>query len=261
MGADVRIEDDFELVVAEGRTFPTLYVRVLDSESPPEISTDELRKQAVEGSIDAQVGWARRLLHGHGIARDAEAAVRWFKIAARSGDAEALNMVGRCYELGWGVRADPKDAADWYRQAADKGHDWAEFNLASLYAQGRGVPFDSAKALTLLVRSARRGNAKSMNMIGRFREASDVPRRRLRSAVLWYRWAAERGCFRGQFHFARYLVSAGRVGDGIRWFRASLAHAPEQFRREAIDMLGAHSLPELRALASEGAAVEQGAVR
>lgn len=260
MAADIRIEDDFELAVAEGLSFRTLYVRVLESERvpAPEISADELRQRAVEGSIDAQIGWARRLLHGAGVDRDSDAALRWFKLAARSGDAEALNMVGRCYEIGWGAEPDLAEAADWYRQAADKGHAWGEFNLASLYAQGRGVPFDEAKALTLLVRSARRGNPKAMNMIGRFREASDLPRRRARSAALWYRWAAERGCFRGQFHHARYQVADGRVSDGIRWFRASLAQAPADFRSEVLHMLSAHPAPELRELASTEHARERG---
>ncbi|MGE0024072.1 MAG: tetratricopeptide repeat protein [Hyphomicrobium sp.] len=259
MTADIRIEDDFELAVAEGLAFKTLYVRVLDRPSArvPEISPGELRDRAVEGSVDAQIGWARRLLHGAGVDRDPEAAFRWFNTAARSGDAEAINMVGRCHELGWGVPVDPAEAARWFARAAAKGHAWGEFNLACLYAQGRGVPFDERKALTLLVRSARRGNPKAMSMLGRFREGSDVARRRQRSAALWYRWAAERGCFRGQFHHARYLVAERRVGDSLRWFRASLAHAPAAFRREALAMLSADAHPDLRALASEVAAGDQ----
>ncbi|MCC7253582.1 tetratricopeptide repeat protein [Hyphomicrobium sp.] len=263
MGTDIRIEDDFELAVAEGLSFRTLYVRVLDRDQPapaPEIPADELRRRAIAGTVDAQIGWARCLLHGHGVDRDPEAAFRWFKLAARSGDPEALNMVGRCYEIGWGVPVDLAEAAGWYGRAADKGHAWGEFNLANLYAQGRGVPYDEGKALTLLVRSARRGNPKAMNMLGRFREASSMPRRRSRSAALWYRWAAERGCFRGQFHHGRYLVAAGRISDGIPWFRASLAHAPADFRREALAMLRADARLELRELASEAEAGEQGSL-
>jgi len=261
MTADIRIEDDFELAVAEGLAFKTLYVNVINgpADEATEISADELRDRAVQGSIDAQVGWARRLLHGAGVARDLEAAFRWFATAARSGDAEALNMVGRCHELGWGVPIDPAQAAEWFTRAAAKGHAWSEFNLACLYAEGRGVPFDEGKALTLLVRSARRGNPKAMSMLGRFREASDADRRRQRSAALWYRWAAERGCFRGQFHHARYLVAEGRSGEATRWFRASLAEAPADFRREALAMLGTHADPEVRALASRFDAGDEGA--
>ncbi len=259
MGADVRVDDDFELAVAEGLAFKTLYVRVEGAEpAQSEISIDLLRKEAVNGSVDAQIGWARRLLHGHGVERDPEAAMRWFCLAARNGDPEALNMVGRCHELGWGTPINPREAAEWFAKAAAKGHAWAEFNLATLYAQGRGVAADEKKALTLLVRSARRGNAKAMNMLGRFREGSDVPRRRNRSAALWSRWAAERGCFRGQFHHGRFLVAAGRVTDGMHWFRTSLAHAPADFRQEALSVLGSHDDPALRDFASKETSAAQG---
>lgn len=259
MKTDIRIEDDFELAVAEGGQFKTLYVRVLDDKR--EITPDELRKLAVEGSVDAQLGWARILLHGFGgVERDEQAAYRWFMIAARGGDAEAQNMVGRCYEIGWGVEPDPEEAVRWFRLAAEKNYDWAQYNLGKMLARGHGGNRDPKVAVALLVRAARQGNPKAMNMIGRFREGSDIPRRSGRSAGLWYRRAAERGCFRGQFHHGRYLVAGGRISDGIHWFRASLAHAPADFRREALGMLRTHARPELKELARELGAGEQGAV-
>ncbi|MDQ8700007.1 tetratricopeptide repeat protein [Hyphomicrobium sp. LHD-15] len=252
-GADVRVDDDFELSVAEGVRFQTLYVRVLEPERDvpsAEIPSEDLRKLAVEGSVDAQIGWARRLLHGHGAEHDPEAALRWFKMAARSGDAEALNMVGRCFELGWGVAPDLVEAADWYRRAANKNHAWGEFNLANLYAQGLGVPYDENAALTLLVRSARRGNAKAMNMIGRYREAKAADRRP-GSPFHWYRWAAQRGCFRGQFRHGCHLVTTGRVIDGLSWLRTSFSQAPGHFRQEALDALQQDAHPALREFARE----------
>jgi hypothetical protein len=248
------VDDDFELSVAEGLKFKTLYVRVLDeaSEAPElEISNEDLRKRAVEGSVDAQIGWARVLLHGHGIERDEQAAYRWFKIAARGGDAEALNMVGRCYEVGWGVAADPEEAVRWFRLAADKDYGWAQYNLGKLLARGHGGNRDPKVALTLLVRSARQGVPKAMNMLGRYRQGSDVPRRRTRSAVLWFRWAAEGGCFRGQFNYGHYLVTTGRVADGLALLRTSLGHAPGEYRQEALEIMRRDAHPALRELARE----------
>jgi uncharacterized protein len=230
MGAGVRVDDDFELAVAgEGEKFRTLYVRVLppenevcENESSHDVSAEETRARAVSGCTISQVAWGHRLINGDGVARDPEAAVRWFQQAARSGNADAMNMLGRCYEFGWGVPADAIEAIRHFMLAAEKGHAWGEFNLASHYAQGHLVAPDWNKALTLLVRSARRGNPKAMNMIGRYREGSQTPRARERSAALWYRWAAERDCFRGQFHHGRYLVASGKISDGIRWFITSL---------------------------------------
>lgn len=251
MGTDIRIDEDFELAVAEGRQFKTLYVRVEGDEksSQPAITADELRRLAVQGQVDAQIGWARFLLHGHEVAKDEEAAYRWFKIAARGGDAEALNMVGRCYECGWGVPQDPEEAVRWFRYAADKNFAWAQYNLGKLLARGHGGNTDPKVALTLLVSAARRNVPKAMNMLGKYREGSSVPRRRERSARLWYRWAAERDCFRGQFNYGRFLVAEGRVSDGIHLFRTSLAQAPAQYRNEVLEILRTHPLSELRELA------------
>lgn len=245
------INRDIARAVAEQPSYDTLYVRFLDRgpASEPKPTAEELRRRAVQGDVAAQIGWAHKLLEGRDVPRDLAAAYRWFRIAARSGNPDALNMVGRCYELGWSVPPDPREAAEWYRRAADKGHAWGAFNLGCLLAQGRGVPVDPAGALTLLVRSARGGNAKAMNMIGRYREQTGATPKATRSAGLWYRWAAKGGCFRGQFHHGRLLAEAGRVEDGEVWIRRSLAEAPEDYRREALDALRHHPLSELRDIA------------
>jgi uncharacterized protein len=235
MSAEVRIDDDFELAVAEhGAKFRTLFVRVMQAEQPMADGrpAHEWRDRALRGCVESQVSWGMKLLDGDGIPRDPEAAARWFNMAATRGNADALNMLGRCYEFGWGVPADGQEAVRCYSRAAAQGHAWGEFNLASFYAQGRFVPPDPKQALTLLVRSARRGNPKAMNMIGRYREEQGSPR----------------GCFRGEFHHGRYLVAEGRVADGIRWFATSLSHAPQEFRDDALDYLGAHPDAQLRAL-------------
>jgi TPR repeat protein len=217
----------------------------------PNLDAVQVRAAAVNGSVEAQVAWGHLLLSGHGVERDAAAAVRWFQIASRRGNADAFNMLGRCHELGWGVPVNSAEAARWYRLAADQSHAWAQFNLAVLLAQGNGVAADSRAALALLVRSARQGNAKAMNMIGRFRELGYDRKPKMRSAALWYRWAAVRGCFRGRFHHARQLAAAGDIEAARRWFSESLSEAPLQFRSEAVEILSRHADPNLRLLAME----------
>ncbi len=71
----------------------------------------------------------------------------------------AMNMLGRCHELGQGTAPDPVLAAVWYRRAADTGLDWGLYNLANLLATGRGVTQDRAQALTLYTRAAHLGHA------------------------------------------------------------------------------------------------------
>ena len=202
----------------------------------PELGARWVLRAALSGVAAAQVGWGHMLLDGYGIRRDPEAAFRWFRLAARQKNLDAYNMIGRCYELGWGVEPDHGMAALWYGKAAD-GHDWAAFNLASLILAGDAEAADLRRALSLLVRAARGGNPKAMNMIGRLREAGRVVAPKLRSAALWFRWAAERGCFRGQFHFGRFLLGEGKPVEACRWFRSSLRQAPPDFLRDACDML------------------------
>lgn len=257
------INRDIARTVAEEPQYDVLYVRFWDAgqAGERELTAEELRLRAVQGDAEAQIGWAHKLLDGSDVPRDLAAAYRWFRIAAGSGHADAFNMMGRCYELGWSVEPDAREAAEWYRKASDKGHAWGAFNLGCLLAQGRGVPADPAAALTQLVRAARGGNAKAMNMIGRYREQTRQGPRGIRSGGLWYRWAAERGCFRGQFHHGRSLAEAGRADEGRTWIERALAGAPEDYRREALEVLKTHPLSALRDLALSMAGVDRTADR
>jgi TPR repeat protein len=191
------------------------------------------------------------LLDGHGVDRDEAAALRWFRLAAQQGNLDATNMVGRCYELGWGTEADPAAAAHWYGLAAAKSHDWAQFNLAALILARTDEATEVRRALSLLVASARAGNPKAMNMLGHCREQGWAGPGKQRAAALWFRWAAERGCFRGQFHHALFLLREGKTPEAGRWLRSSLRNAPPDFAREAAAMLRQHPSPHVRGIVDE----------
>lgn len=210
-----------------------------------------VRNEALSGFAEAQVGFGHMLLDGYGVARDAEAAARWFRLAALQDNADGCNMLGRCYERGWGVAVDPRQALHWYELAAAKGHDWAQFNLAALMLQTQGERADLSRARSLLVASARKGNAKAKNMLGRWREQGWDGRAKQRSASLWFRWAAEAGCYRGQFHHARLLLSDGKVNEAVRWLRSSLHQAPPDFARDAGAMLIRHESERVRRIGEE----------
>ena len=236
------------------RIYPTTLKRMSADEicaklsAEPEEAARWIYAAAMSGSAPAQTIWGQILLDGRGVAADPDAALRWFKIAALSGYADGINMVGRCTELGWGTAADPAEAARWFRQAAAKGHAWAQFNLASLMLKGEGVAHDARGALTLLVRSARQGNPKAMNMIGRCRELGWGGPAKAGSAVRWYRRAADRGCFRGSYHLGRFLATRGDIAAAAIRFRASVDAAPADFCREAADVLLASPEPDLQAV-------------
>lgn len=49
-------------------------------------------------------------------------AFKLFRMAAETGNAQALFIIGECYYNGWYVDKDKKEAAEWYKRAADAGH-------------------------------------------------------------------------------------------------------------------------------------------
>jgi hypothetical protein len=188
------------------------------------------------------------MLDGNGIDRDQPTAVRWFRRAANAGSAEAMNMVGRCYELGWGVPADATAAVTWYRRAAERGLNWGQYNLANRLLRGDGAPRDRRAAWDLYCLAATRGHAKSMNLVGRFLEEGwEVPRDPLQ-ALAWYRRSAEAGDFRGQFNFAVALVGMGRIDEAHGWFRLAIENGSPGFLETAARDLSERTQPWLQEL-------------
>ena len=55
---------------------------------------------------------------GEGVPKDYKTALKWFKLAAKQGDAGAQYNLGVMYEKGQGVPQDDKTAMKWYSLAA-----------------------------------------------------------------------------------------------------------------------------------------------
>jgi TPR repeat protein len=62
------------------------------------------------------------------------------EVFARSGNAEAEELIGVMYALGLGVERDDARAFDWYLRASLKGHAGAQSGLGWYYELGRGLP-------------------------------------------------------------------------------------------------------------------------
>jgi uncharacterized protein len=79
---------------------------------------------------------------GGGVAQDDREAVKWFRLSAEQGFAEAQFSLGNHYENGQGVAQDYREAAKWSRLAAQQGKAEAQFNLGFMYDKGHGVSQD-----------------------------------------------------------------------------------------------------------------------
>ena len=60
--------------------------------------------------------------------------------AARSGNADAEELIGVMYAMGLGVERDDERAFDWYLRSAMKGHPGAQSGVGWYYEIGRGLP-------------------------------------------------------------------------------------------------------------------------
>ena len=75
-----------------------------------------------------------------GVLEDDAEAVRWYRMAAEQGLAEAQYNLGYRYANGRGVLEDDAEAVRWYRMAAEQGYAMAQVNLGYRYDNGEGVP-------------------------------------------------------------------------------------------------------------------------
>ena len=212
----------------------------------PEECAAFLRDCAEAGEAEAQALLGQMLLDGNGVAADAAAALGWFVKAAAQHHVLAINMVGRCYDLGWGTAPDKARAAACYRIAAERGLDWGMYNYATLLALGEGVALDRTAALDWFRKAAAMGNAKAINFVGSFYEDGWEVERDMAAAGLCYARAAQGGDFRGAFNHARMLGAAGRHEDAIGWLKRAGATATPAFVEKAAAWLAASEVAAFR---------------
>jgi len=205
-----------------------------------------VRAAAEAGVAEAQAVFGQMLLDSAGVEQDEAAALGWFVRAAAQHHLMAINMVGRCYDLGWGTAPDKARAAQCYRIAAERGLDWGMYNYATLLALGDGVAEDKAAALDWFGKAAKLGNAKAINFVGSFHEDGWVVPRDIEKAARLYARAAEGGDFRGAFNHARMLGAAGQIDEAIGWLKRAGATATPAFVDKASAWLEAAEIPAFR---------------
>ncbi|PJG48859.1 hypothetical protein CAF53_11880 [Sphingobium sp. LB126] len=196
-----------------------------------------LIRVAAEGGVtQAQLLLGQILLDGVELPADPRAAFGWFNRAAASHDMFALNMVGRCYELGWGVAVDPDRAMECYRVAAGRGLAEAMYNYATQLA----LRDEHEAALDWFRRAASDPGpigAKAANYIGSFHEDGWAVAPDRGEALRCYRIAAEGGDFRGAFNLARLLAEDGAMDEALVWLGRVRETAIPAFMDKAADFL------------------------
>ena len=104
------------------------------------------RLAADQGDAEAQTRLGYMYLAGEGVPQNDVEAVRYYRLAADQGDAGAQAGLGHMYYIGTGVPQDVVEAVRWWRMAADQGDADGQFHLGAMYEAGEGVPQDYVEA-------------------------------------------------------------------------------------------------------------------
>lgn len=132
-----------------------------------ENSIDNLKLQAQQGDVEAQVQLATAYRSGQGVEKDMCLAFEWFKKAAMSGHAHAQYNLAMRYFNGQGVERDFKHATLWFAKAADQGHVQALYALGFRYLNGDGVDKNRAVAMEIFEKVAQHGFAYAQYNLGK----------------------------------------------------------------------------------------------
>ena len=119
------------------------------------------RIAAERGNADAQCNLGHAYAFGDGVAQDYGEAVYWWRKAAEQGDAGAQFHLGDMCAHGQGAPRDWSEAARWFRFAAERSHPFAEYYLGYMYANGQGVPQDYTEAARWYRRAADPGQDRA----------------------------------------------------------------------------------------------------
>jgi TPR repeat protein len=143
------------------------------------LTCEQLRSGQQSGQVQ-RMGFYYKYKFGHGAPQDGAQAVKWYRMAAERGCADAQTNLGVCYEFGHGVPQDFAEAAKWYRMAAEQDCADAQNKLIVGIQSGRIVPLDCEEEWKWYVRQdtnvsgvlksvrkgAERGEASEQRLLG-----------------------------------------------------------------------------------------------
>ncbi|MCH5318983.1 MAG: SEL1-like repeat protein [Paramuribaculum sp.] len=181
------------------------------------------RMSAEQGYAEAQYNLGVMYNNGYGVKEDYNEAVKWYKKAAEQGFALAQNNLGLMYNDGQGVNQDHNEAMKWYMKAAEQGNAEAQTNLGVMYYDGQGVNQDYNEALKWYMKAVEQGYAVAQNNLGLMYDNGYGVKRDYNEAVKWYRMAAEQGFAAAQYNLGVMYCDGEGVkqdyNEAMKWFR------------------------------------------
>lgn len=166
--------------------------------APKAVAAAKATKRAArKGDVKAQIAMGHMYEEGDLARRDNKESLKWFRLAAKSGEGEAL------YQMGEKVRRDllndyrenkkgegGSEVVKWYKRAAQKGHVGARHDLGWIYENGiYGFEKNKAEALKWYRLAAEARKIDSIIALGRMYETGAGVKADIDEAISWYRLA------------------------------------------------------------------------
>ncbi|MGJ8527804.1 peptidoglycan-binding protein [Maritalea sp.] len=142
--------------------------------------------------------------------------------AAANGDPRAQYEVAMIYSEGKAVAKDSQAAFKWFERAAANGYAAAQYRLGTAYEHGMGVERNLEQAKLWYLRSAEAGNRMGMHNLAALNASAPDEERDFNAAARWFEEAAKRGVLDSQFNlgmlYARGLGVSQDFGLSYKWF-------------------------------------------
>ena len=123
---------------------------------------------------------------GDGVGKDQAEAVKWYRMAAEHGLADAAFELAKCYRFGIGVRRNRTTALKWMRRAAEQGHTKAMVLLGMHHLNEFEEEYNPRKAVNLFRKAADHGDAWGMYRLGECFERGKGAKKDFDAAYLWF---------------------------------------------------------------------------
>ncbi|MEM1376115.1 MAG: tetratricopeptide repeat protein [Pseudomonadota bacterium] len=184
--------DYYEQAAAQGVTeaefrLGVLKLRDVNDRDDQQTAADLLRRAADKGHPAAQFNYGqlvRTLRPGVGGAREA---VRYFKLAAEAGVADAQYLLGRSYLDGTlQFEPDMMEARVWFEKAARQNFTDAQVEYGIMLVDGLGGPKDVARGFGWTLQAARAGSAQGQLTVSQLYRAGIGVEPNNIEAAAWY---------------------------------------------------------------------------
>ncbi len=169
---------------------------------------------------------------------DNQAALRYYREAALSGEANAQRNLAGFYLDGIEVEKSPPDAVRLLRAAVAKDNPAAKYLLGWLYINGLGVPDDPVMARTLFESAAQKEVVNAQFQLGLMVETGKTFHKDPAEAARWYAKAAQHGHTKAQYNLAQLYRNGNGVAQDYGKARMLYESAAKSGYTPALEALG-----------------------